>query len=434
VARGLRNPLPLLLALLACGGGAAGDAPLELWALGREGEVVEQLLPGLEARHPGLRVRVQQVPWNAAHEKLLTAYVGGAMPDLFQVGNTWIPEFVALGALEPLDARIGASPLLDRGDYFEGILDTNVVDGRTWGVPWYVDTRVLFYRSDVLAAAGVAEAPASWEAFREALERVRRHVGPDRHAILLPLSEWEAPALLALQRGAALLREDGRHGDFQSDAFRDAFSFYVGLFRAGLAPRGGAADVVNLYQDFARGYFAAWLGGPWHLGELARRLPPELSDAWATAPLPGPEPGRPGVSLAGGSSLVVLRGSPRQEEAFRVVEWLSEPQRQLEFHALTGDLPPRRSAWEAGELARDPRVAAFRTQLEHVRALPKVPEWERIAKRIARHAEAAIRGDAEIDEALAALDADAERILEKRRWLQASGVLGQARNAREARR
>lgn len=427
MARGLRNPLPLLLALLACGGGAAGDAPLELWALGREGEVVESLLPGLEARHPGLRVRVQQVPWSAAHEKLLTAYVGGAMPDLFQVGNTWIPEFVALGALEPLDSFIDASPLLDRGDYFEGILDTNRIDGRTWGVPWYVDTRVLFYRSDVLAAAGVPDAPASWEAWTAALERVRLHVGPGRHAILLPLSEWEAPVLLALQRGAGLLREGGRHGDFRSDAFREAFTFYVNLFRSGLAPRGGAADVVNLYQDFARGYFAAWLGGPWHLGELARRLPPELAGAWATAPLPGPEPGRPGISLAGGSSLVVLRSSARKEQAFRVVEWLSEPGRQLEFHALTGDLPPRRSAWESGELARDPHVAAFRTQLEHVRALPKVPEWERIAKRIARHAEAAIRGDAEIDEALAALDADAERILEKRRWLL-------ARDSGEARR
>jgi multiple sugar transport system substrate-binding protein len=119
---------------------------------------------------------------------------------------------------------------------------------------------------------------------------------------------------------------------------------------------------------------------------------------------------------------VVLRGSPRREAAFRVIEWLSAPERQLEFHGLSGDLPPRRSAWEAGSLARDPHVAAFRAQLEHVRALPKVPEWERIAKRIARHAEAAIRGDAEIEEALAALDADVERILEKRRFLLARGA------------
>ena len=64
--------------------------------MGREGEVVEQMMPEFERRHPGVHVRVQQIPWSAAHEKLLTAWVGGAMPDVFQAGNTWLPELVAL--------------------------------------------------------------------------------------------------------------------------------------------------------------------------------------------------------------------------------------------------------------------------------------------------------------------------------------------------
>src|SRR5689334_25379710 len=83
-----------------------GVTEVQLWAMGREGEVVERMLPAFEREHPDVRVRVQQIPWSAAHEKLLTAYVGGAMPDVFQAGNTWLPELVALGALEPLDARI----------------------------------------------------------------------------------------------------------------------------------------------------------------------------------------------------------------------------------------------------------------------------------------------------------------------------------------
>src|SRR2546423_8748717 len=115
---------------------------IELWALGREGEVVARMIPEFERQHPGWQVRVQQIPWSAAHEKLLTAYVGGAMPDVFQAGNTWLPELVALGALEPLDERLARSASVERGDYFPGILDTNVIDGVTWGLPWYVDTRV----------------------------------------------------------------------------------------------------------------------------------------------------------------------------------------------------------------------------------------------------------------------------------------------------
>src|SRR5687768_18608800 len=89
--------------LLACANAEAGDqVTLRLWAMGREGEVVAELIPAFEKEHPGIHVEVQQIPWTAAHEKLLTAYVGEATPDIAMLGNTWVPEFVALNALEPL--------------------------------------------------------------------------------------------------------------------------------------------------------------------------------------------------------------------------------------------------------------------------------------------------------------------------------------------
>ena len=84
------------------------------------------LLAAFHARHPSVQVRVQQLPWTAAHEKLLTAYAGDALPDLCQLGNTWLPEFSALGALEPLDERMAGAGI-PRDDYFAGILDTNVM-------------------------------------------------------------------------------------------------------------------------------------------------------------------------------------------------------------------------------------------------------------------------------------------------------------------
>src|SRR5690349_18994563 len=111
-------------------------------------------MPEFERDHPGIHVRVQQIPWTAAHEKLLTAYVGNATPDLAQLGNTWIPEFVALKALLPLDSLAAASSEVRDSSYFPGIWRTNLVNGRLYGVPWYVDTRVLFYRKDLLAQAG----------------------------------------------------------------------------------------------------------------------------------------------------------------------------------------------------------------------------------------------------------------------------------------
>ena len=417
---------PLLSAALgavtACGvGRGEAETVVRFWGLGREGEVVRELVPEFERRHPGIRVEVQQIPFTAAHEKLLTAFVGRATPDAAQLGNTWVPEFVALGALAPLDERIGASEGVDREDYFAGVWDTNVLDGRVWGLPWYVDTRLFFYRTDLVPDD--LWPPRSWAEWRAAMEQVRAAGGPDRHAILLPIDEWAQPVILALQLGSPLVSEGGREGDFQEPRFRRAMTFYTGLFADGLAAPLDQAAVANLFQSFAEGDFAMMITGPWNLGEMERRLPAEMQDRWATAPLPPPEAGMeyPGASLAGGSSLVLFREARSPEAAWRWLEYLSEPAQQARFLELTGDLPARRSVWESAGLAADPRTAAFLAQLEHAVPTPKVPEWERIATRIAQAGEQVARGAKSLDEALADLDADVDRMLEKRRWLLARG-------------
>ncbi len=407
----------LLLLLPGCGSESKPAVVIEFWAMGREGEVVGALIPEFERRHPGIQVRVQQIPWSAAHEKLLTAYAGEAMPDLFQLGNTWIPEFVALRAIENLDPRIIGSSTVVAEDYFPGIFKTNLIDGHLYGVPWYVDTRLLFYRKDILEQAGFVEPPRTWEAWVKAMEQIKHQLGANHYAILLPLNEWQPPVILALQRGAELLREGDKYGNFQSRAFREAFAFYLDLFQRGLTPAVGETQIANLYQDFAQAHFAMIITGPWNIGEFERRLPAALQGKWATAPLPGPDEAYPGVSLAGGASLAISRASRHKDEAWKLIEYLSEPGSQREFYRLTGDLPSRRAAWQEARLVDHPHTQAFWIQLQHLQSTPKIPEWERIAHQIARYSEEVIRERMTIDEALSALDRTVDDLLEKRRWL-----------------
>ena len=419
----IRLLFTLLLALWLAGCDFAADRAIvvEFWAMGQEGEQVKALLPEFERRHPGLRVRVQQIPWSAAHEKLLTAYAGDAMPDLFQLGNTWIPEFVALRAVEPLDPRLKTWPETALNDYFPGILATNRLNGQTYALPWYVDTRLFFYRTDLLAAAGFAEPPAAWDDWLRAMTAIKAAGGSARHAILLPINEWQLPVILALQRGASLLRDHDQYGNFQDPRFREAFVFYLRLFEQGLAPPVGNTQMANLYQEFASGAFAIYVSGPWNIGEFGRRLPAAVQGQWMTAALPG-SGAEPGVSLAGGASLALSRTSPRQAAAWALLEFLAEPEQQARFYQLTGDLPARQSAWTDPALAGNRYAQAFQQQLQHVKATPQIPEWERIANKLAYHAERAIRGQVSADEALAALDRDVDRILEKRRWLLSRSV------------
>jgi multiple sugar transport system substrate-binding protein len=407
--------LAAALPLAGCGrgGDSSGKTTLRFWAMGREGEVAHELLAGFREEQPNIEVRIEQLPWTAAHEKLLTAFAGDATPDVAQIGNTWLPEMAALGAIEPLDARVAAAPVIDKGDYFDGIWRTNVIDGKLQGLPWYVDTRLLYVRSDLLSRAGFNRMPEDWAGWMRAMAGLQK-IGVV-HPQLLPLNEYEPLLALALQPGGDLLAEGGRRGHFASPGFEQALGFYLDMFRRGYAPPMTNTQVFNLWQEFGRGTFALYVSGPWNLGEFRRRLGPELQDRWTTAPLPGPH--GPGASLAGGSSLVLFRRSHAKRAGWALIEYLSRPAVQQQLYRLTGNLPPRRASWVGEPLSSDPKIRAFADQLERVRPTPQVPEWERIAQEMQLFAARAVNEGAQPATVASALDTRVDQFLSKRRWM-----------------
>ena len=408
----------MMVGLVGCSASADRPTIVEFWGMGREGEVVSALLPEFERLHPDIRVEVQQIPWTAAHQKLLTAFAGDATPDVAQLGNTWIPEFAAVKALVPLDASVLRSKVVEPNDYFSGIWDTNVVGGRLYGVPWYVDTRILYYRRDLLADVGFDAPPKTWAEWLEMMEAIRK-MGTDRYGVVFPLNEYAQLLTLGMQQDAPLVRTDEARANFSSKGFRKVLDFYFEIFRRDLAPVVTNTQISNVWNEFGRGYFTFYIEGPWYVGELRRRLPARLQGTWSTAPLPGP--GGPGYSTAGGSSLVVFESSRHHEASWQLVEYLSRPDIQERFHSLTGNLPPRRSVWEREGLTDDEYAHAFREQLERVRPSPKIPECERIVIEMQRVAEAGVRGGWTAERAAAEMDRRADEILEKRRWMIARG-------------
>jgi multiple sugar transport system substrate-binding protein len=390
---------------------------ITFWAVGREGEVAGELIAEFERQHADIHVQIQKLPWTAAHEKLLTAYAGETLPDVCQLGNTWVPEFAALRALHPLDEYQRRSSVVEASDYFAGFFDSNRIEQALYGIPWYVDTRLLYYRRDLLGQAGFQSPPTTWEEWRQMLSGIKTLVGPERYSVLLPLNEFEPLLVLALQQPGEVLREGGRYGNFRSGDFRRALTFYAEMFAQGWAPRMTNTQISNVWDEFARGFFSFYISGPWNIAEFRKRLPTHLQDAWMTAPMPGPD--GPGVSSAGGASLVIFESSRHKEAAWKLIEYLSQTDIQRRFYELTGDMPPRRSTWQTSALAQSPHAQAFHAQLDRVRSPPKVPEWERIGQEMRLAAERVIQKQLTVDQAVEALDGKADAILEKRRWMLA---------------
>src|SRR5690606_39285291 len=138
---------------------------------------------------------------------------------------------------------------------FPGIWDTAVVDGELVGVPWYVDTRLLYYRKDLLREAGVAQVPRTWAEWEQAMAAIMAQGVPGRHAILMPLNEFEQQLSFALQQGDPLLRDHDTRGNFESPGFRRALAFYAGMFERGWAPKVSETQISNVWDEFFRGSY-----------------------------------------------------------------------------------------------------------------------------------------------------------------------------------
>jgi multiple sugar transport system substrate-binding protein len=141
-----------------------------------------------------------------------------------------------------------------------------------------------------------------------------------------------------------------------------------------------------------------------------------MQGKWMTAPMPGPT-GDDGVSLAGGSGLVMFSSSKHKSDVWKVIEYLSHPEVQIQFYQLTADLPSRVESWRDTSLANNKYARAFFEQLSRVVATPKIPEWEQIAQKVREYAELVSMDRMTVEAATTALDKDVDVMLEKRRWM-----------------
>lgn len=394
-------------ALAACAGHERGGA-LSWWAIGAVGENAPLLLPGFR-RATGIAVDVQTAPWTGAHEKLLTGFAGGSLPDVVMLKNTWLPEMALVGALTPPPAD---TPLL--AGQFAGPLAAVTVHGRAMAVPWTADSWVQYYRRDLIAEAGYPAPPTDWtEWTRMARALRRRH--PDRYATL-HLLDWPEP-LFAFAAGQPepLLRDADTRGNFSSAGFRAALGFYKSIYDERFSPAVTGSEVGDTYIELSRGWIAILPFGAQGVGDLRRRtniLPP---GRWGVARTPGP--GGAGAAVARGTSLAVSRHARNSAQAWALVRYLCDAATQRRLYDITGDLPTRPDAWIGRDLGGDATAALFAEQIASAVAPPAVPEWERIESEVQLVAEHMVRGDYGVDAATTEMDKRVDRILEKRRWL-----------------
>ncbi|WP_139129202.1 extracellular solute-binding protein, partial [Paenibacillus nuruki] len=168
-----------------------------------------KIVPDFEKANPDIKVEVQAIPWDNAHDKLLTAVASKKGPDVVQMGLGWIPEFADAGALLDLSSYTEKYPNLKVDNFFKGAQQTMTYNDQLVGIPWYIDTRVLFYRADLLKQVGYNEPPKTWAELKDAATKLAAR-GNGNYGILLDSQDQVFTLPFAWENGSEVISSDNK--------------------------------------------------------------------------------------------------------------------------------------------------------------------------------------------------------------------------------
>ncbi|XVV17402.1 sugar ABC transporter substrate-binding protein [Actinoplanes sp. CA-131856] len=371
-----------VLALSACGRDSAGDddtakavsegkasGEVTVWAMGTEGEKLADFAKQFTAENPDAKVSVTAVPWDSAQQKLTSAIAAKQTPDVSMIGTTMQGELAKTGALDPTPAD-----LFSKDAYFPGAWDTTVVDGTSYGVPWYVETRGIYYRKDLAAKAGFPDGPKTWDDLSAMAEAMKSKAGAKWGISLQPgkTGSWQSILPFGWSNGASIATDSAY--TFDTPQMTEALAYYQSFFTRKLSP----ADLPQgaLEPAFVRGEIASFMSGPWHVGILNEQGGKDFAAKYAVAPMPSKQSS---TSFIGGSNIAVFKDAKNRDAAWKFLAWLSKPDVQVKWYQAVSDLPAVQSAWSDPALGGDANLKVFGEQLKSAKAPPVFPTWTQVA-------------------------------------------------------
>lgn len=381
---------------------AKASGTISVWAMGTEGEKLQDFVKDFESANPDATVKVTAVPWEAAHDKISAAIASGKTPDVSLIGTTWMGEFAKAGGLDPTP-----DGLVKDSDFYDGAWGSTVVGNTSYGVPWYVETRVLYYRTDLAKKAGWDKAPTTWDEFSKFAADLKKS-GVKYPVSLQPgqTGSWQTVLPFAWSNGAKVTNGSGTEYSIDSPQMSEALAYYKSFFDKGYSQT-RMLDPGELENGFAKGTYGSFISGPWHIGLVEDAG--LTKDKYAVAPLPGKDSG-PGTSFTGGGDLAVFKDAKNRDGAWKLVRWLSDAQTQSKWYDTVKDLPAVKSAWQSGDLAGDQQLQVFGRQLDSAEAPPAVPSWEQVASVIDGDVEKAVKGSVPTSDAVADMQKQAKSI------------------------
>ncbi|MFC1483351.1 sugar ABC transporter substrate-binding protein [Candidatus Margulisiibacteriota bacterium] len=353
-----------------------------------ENDLKDVLFPFHE-KNPEIKIEITPIDWGAAWVKITTAATSGQAPDIVQLGTTWIGSVSALNILTDLTEHAqeidGANKFV-KASWKTGVLvDTKKV----MSIPWFVDARAMFYRTDVFDKLNIsAKDIDTWEGFEKALVKIKKADLTINGIKVAPLgisgkNDWNVIHNIApwiWMAGGGYLKTDLKKSNLDSPESINGLSFYVSLVKKGYIPLESLEkNTAQISSGFNNGYYAMYFDGPYQLKNLT--TPPERggSSNLPTAKnfaVPYPKGPKGRVTFIGGSSLAIFKTSKKKKQAWKVVKYLTTDRNaQISYAKATGYIPVYKESFDSAYFRKDNNRKVFIDAVAYGRSYPTISVW-----------------------------------------------------------
>lgn len=398
--------------VVSCGLGPNSGQPtaapqeVEFWTMQLKPQFTDyfnHLIASFETENPGVKVRWVDVPWAAMEQKLLAAVSAKTAPDVVNLNPNFASLLAGRNAWLYLDSKI---PAQVRQQYLQNIWKANTIEGKSFGIPWYLTTRITIYNRQILEQAGISKPPTTYTELAAVAKQIKEKTG--KYAFFVSFVPEDAAEVLQslVQMGVELVDAEGKAA-FNTAAGKAAFQYWVDLYKQGLLPREvlteGHRRAIELYQA---GKIALLNSGPQFFKTIAQNAPDIAKVSAATFEITG-STGKKNVAVM---NLVIPQDTAQPDLALKFALFVTNKDNQLAFAKQANVLPSIKEALQdpyfqslpADATPVDQARIISAAQLQDAEVLvPAMKNINQLQKFIYENLQAAMLGQKTVEQAVA---------------------------------
>ena len=412
------------LALAGCGDSGSDSSGGQSGALEGRGPIkfasgkdtsgnMQKLVDEWNSKHADQKVTITELPESADDQRTAMVRNAQAQSKEFTVLNLdviWTAEFAANQWVVQLP-----QDEFDLDNFLEPAVNTAKYRDNLYAVPVYSDGGLLYYRKDLLTAAGVTEAPKTWDEMKEDCAKVKALPGNEGLGCYAgQFDKYEGLTCnfseAVQSAGGSVLDESGKP-TVDSDEAKEGLNFLVDGFKDGEIPQAAVTykeeDGRRAFQDGTIIFHRNW---PYVYAKAnATDGSSKINGKFDVSPLPGKS--GPGVSTLGGHNLAISAYAENKATALDFIKFFTSQESEKSNLLATSQAPTRANLYDDPDLVKQfPYLTTLKESILNAVPRPQAVKYNEVTAAIQEAAYGAINGDKSTDDALKDLQSKLESL------------------------